>query len=93
MTDVKQVKVIVSGRVQGVFYRDNTRQAALETGVAGYVKNLANGSVEAVFQGEPEKVDQMIAWCRKGSPSSVVTDVKVISDPGLPDFSSFKISY
>jgi acylphosphatase len=93
MTDINQVKVIVTGRVQGVFYRDHTRQAAIETGVTGYVKNLADGSVEAVFQGEAEKVDQMIAWCRKGSPSSKVTNVKVIPDLGLPDFPSFTITY
>ncbi len=93
MTDINQVKVIVTGRVQGVFYRDHTRQAANETGVTGYVKNLPDGSVEAVFQGDQEKIDRMIEWCRRGSPSSVVTNVKVIPDPGLPDFSSFKISY
>ena len=61
-----RVHVIISGRVQGVFYHANTRGKAKRIGVSGWVKNLSNGNVKAVFEGEKNKVDDMIEWCRKG---------------------------
>ncbi|MCL4499645.1 MAG: acylphosphatase [Chloroflexi bacterium] len=73
----KRARVIVSGRVQGVYFRAFTRQAAEERGVAGWVRNLPDGRVEAAFEGAPEAVEDMIEWAREGSPSSVVTVVAV----------------
>ena len=86
-------KVVVSGRVQGVFYRAYTQRAAVECGVDGYVKNLADGSVEAVFQGEADRVEQMISWCRTGSPSSSVTHVTASDLSEDKIFSGFNITY
>jgi acylphosphatase len=73
--------VWVGGRVQGVWFRDACRRRAAQLGVAGWVRNLADGRVEAVFEGTPAAVMQMVEWCRTGPPRAVVTDVQVIEEP------------
>ncbi|MFD7735637.1 acylphosphatase [Kitasatospora phosalacinea] len=70
-------RVLVSGTVQGVFFRDSCRRAAAEAGVAGWVRNLPDGRVEAVFEGEPAAVDRMVAWMRHGPSRAVVERVEV----------------
>jgi acylphosphatase len=72
-----RVHVIISGRVQGVWYRASTKQKAEELGLAGWVKNTEEGNVEAVFEGDEAVVDEMIAWCWKGPPLAKVTDVEI----------------
>ena len=72
--------VFVTGTVQGVFYRANTRDAARGRGVDGWVRNLDDGRVEAVFEGPREAVEGMVAWCHDGSPAADVTDVSVEYD-------------
>jgi acylphosphatase len=67
--------VLVSGRVQGVSYRASTRDAARERGVDGWVRNLADGRVEAVFEGEESAVEEMIEWTHTGSPAADVESV------------------
>jgi acylphosphatase len=67
--------VFVSGKVQGVFYRDTTKQEADKRGVRGWVRNLKDGRVEAVFEGPADKVEEMVAWCKVGSPLSRPTFV------------------
>lgn len=66
------VKAIISGRVQGVFFRAETRKAARDIGVGGSVENLPDGTVKAFFQGEQADVARMLEWCKKGSPGSRV---------------------
>jgi acylphosphatase len=79
---------VVSGRVQGVFFRDTTRQRAEATGVAGWVRNTADGSVEAVFEGDPAAVDEMVEFSRRGPSRAEVASVQVVDeDPeGLTGF-------
>lgn len=80
--DRVRVRVFVSGRVQGVHYRANTRDAAHERGVDGWVRNLDDGRVEATFEGPRPAVEGLVEWCHTGSPSAVVDDVTVeYSDP------------
>lgn len=69
--------VLVSGRVQGVAYRACTVEMATELGVAGWVRNLPNGKVEAVFEGPEDPVEDMVAWCQQGPPAAVVKNVEV----------------
>ncbi|WP_107068219.1 acylphosphatase [Streptomyces sp. CT34] len=69
--------VIVSGRVQGVFFRDTCRQTALEHGVSGWVRNLPDGNVEAVFEGDEGRVAQMVDWAHQGPPAAAVEKVEV----------------
>lgn len=67
----------MSGRVQGVFFRDSCRQLAQQHSVNGWVRNLADGRVEAVFEGAPTGVERLVEWARHGPPRAVVTDVAV----------------
>ncbi len=88
MTDRIRAHVFVSGTVQGVFYRATTRDTARERGIDGWVKNLADGRVEAVFEGPEDDVEAMVEWCHEGSPAADVDDVSAeYDDPeGLEGF-------
>ncbi|RRJ33617.1 acylphosphatase [Halocatena pleomorpha] len=77
MSDRTRAHVFVSGRVQGVYYRATTREAATERGVDGWVKNLDDGRVEAVFEGPSGAVESMVEWCHTGSTRADVNDVTV----------------
>ena len=77
------VHVSVVGRVQGVGFRDALCSQALQRGVRGWVRNRRDGSVEAVFQGEPAAVEALLAWARLGPPAARVVDVK--SQPATGD--------
>ncbi|MFP4632298.1 MAG: acylphosphatase [Halobacteriales archaeon] len=74
---MKRAHVHVSGRVQGVYYRASTRDAARERGVSGWVRNLEDGRVEAVFEGSDDAVEEMVEWCHTGSPRASVEEVEV----------------
>jgi acylphosphatase len=74
---VERVRVVVTGRVQGVWFRDSCREQARSSGVGGFVRNRADGAVEAEFEGRSAAVARMIAWCREGPPRARVDDVQV----------------
>jgi acylphosphatase len=73
-------KVIVSGHVQGVFFRATCRDAAQSVGVSGWVSNEPDGTVHAAFEGEADAVSRMVDWCRQGPPQAVVMDVQVADE-------------
>ena len=77
MTPPRRVRVRIRGRVQGVFFRAATRARAESLGLAGSVRNLPDGSVEAVFEGPPERVASMLDWCGRGPAGAAVEDVDV----------------
>lgn len=77
-------KAIVSGKVQGVFYRATTREKALSLNLSGYAKNLPDGSVEVFAQGESADIEMLMDWLWKGSPASAVSSVTV-SDTSFSD--------
>jgi acylphosphatase len=80
--DRVRAHVFVSGRVQGVGYRANTRRTAREHDVDGWVRNLDDGRVEAVFEGPSYAVERLVDWCETGSPAAAVDDVAVdYADP------------
>lgn len=85
--------VKISGRVQGVFFRYETQALAEEIGVKGWVRNTPDGGVEAVFEGEKEKVERMLDFCRRGPPGAKVIGVEVKWEPYRGEFSSFDIRY
>ena len=92
---MEQVKatVLIKGKVQGVLFRAYTQETAQDLGLKGLVRNLPLRRVEAVFQGPRDKVEEAIAWCRRGSPSALVTEVTVSwSDPD-PELTGFEIRY
>ena len=71
-----RARVVVSGRVQGVFFRDETRRRARSLGVAGWVSNRRDGAVEAVFEGPRDPVESMVRWCGHGPSGAQVDDVQ-----------------
>jgi acylphosphatase len=85
---VKRSHVVVTGRVQGVFYRATCAESARRRGLGGWVRNLPDGRVEAVFEGPDADVDAMVAWCRRGPELAHVDAVEVTSEPlaGERDF-------
>lgn len=91
MSEKKAVHVIISGRVQGVFFRMETQRTAERLGVGGWVRNHADGTVEAVFEGETDKVDQAVDWCKKGPPNASVSDVTINEIDYTGEYASFSI--
>ncbi|MBN2282616.1 MAG: acylphosphatase [Deltaproteobacteria bacterium] len=89
----KRVHVYISGRVQGVFFRSETNDAAQRLGVTGWVRNLRDGRVEALFEGDDGAVEQMVAWCSQGPALSLVDHVETIEEEYRGEFSDFNIRY
>jgi acylphosphatase len=89
----KTIHAIIEGRVQGVYFRDCTRQEAQRLGLVGWVRNLPDGSVEALISGESGKVAKMVAWLDRGSPMSIVSRVTAIESVVNERFSEFTIRY
>jgi len=86
-------ELIIQGRVQGVFYRQSTKETALRLGLNGWVKNRADGSVAALFEGDKAIVEQAIAWCRQGPAAANVSDVNVNWLDYEGAYSSFEVRY
>ena len=85
--------VCIDGRVQGVCFRMDTRRAALERNLTGWVKNLPDGRVEAAFEGDNSDVKSMLKWCDTGPPLARVNRVVVEWKPYTGEFEGFKITY
>jgi len=85
--------VFISGLVQGVFFRWETRKNALKNNVKGWVRNLRDGRVEAVFEGEKEDIEKMIKFCEKGSPGAKVEKVEVKWENYKGEYENFEIIY
>ena len=89
--DHERAHVRVSGQVQGVFFRDSTRQKAEELGLAGWVKNLPDGRVEAVFEGPSDRVREMVRWCEEGPRNASVEDVNTDFEGSGGDLQGFEV--
>lgn len=88
--DLRRARVLVTGRVQGVFFRDSTREKAEGLGLSGWVRNLPDGSVEAVFEGDDERVREMVSWCEEGPPDARVQEVSA-EDEEPEDLRRFEV--
>lgn len=82
----------ISGRVQGVFFRANTWNQARSLGLAGWVRNLPDGRVETVFEGEELDAEAMLRWCRQGTPPARVANVEVIEEAATGEMADFEIA-
>ena len=89
--DQERAHVYVSGDVQGVFFRDSTRQKAEQLGLSGWVKNLPDGRVEALFEGPRQKVREIVSWCEPGPPHAAVENVEVELDTAREDLAGFEV--
>ena len=85
------VHVLISGRVQGVWFRASTRQKADQLGIKGWVRNTSDGRVEAVFEGQEELVREIVEWCYHGPPMAKVSNVEVKKQDSTEDFDSFSV--
>lgn len=84
---------IITGKVQGVFFRLETKYAAEGFGVAGWVRNKKDGSVEAVMEGDETRVTSLLAWCRKGPSNARVSHVEVTWQDPTGEFETFDVRY
>lgn len=91
MANETRVHIFVSGKVQGVYYRQNTLQKAQELGILGWVRNLSDGRVEAVMEGSKVDIEKMLAWCKEGPLDAKVEEVKIIHEEYKNEFSTFDI--
>ncbi len=90
---MKRMHVLISGRVQGVFFRAYTMETAQSLRLTGWVRNLADGSVEAVFEGKDEDINAMLDWCKKGPPYAIVREVDSREEPPTGEFRDFQITH
>jgi acylphosphatase len=90
-SDLQRARVRVSGQVQGVFFRDSTRQKAEELGLAGWVRNMPDGQVEALFEGPPEKVEEIVSWCKEGPQRASVEKVDADFESAGGDLEGFEV--
>ena len=93
MADVVRVHLVISGRVQGVAFRQSTVDEATRLGLAGWVRNLDDGRVEAVAEGDRPRVEALVAWCRRGPRLARVDDVAVKWEPPRDDLEAFDIAW
>jgi acylphosphatase len=89
---VTRADLLISGRVQGVFYRASAQQEAMRLGLVGEVRNLPDGQVEAIVEGPKERVEEFIDWCRRGPPSADVENVQVRWSKALGEFRTFMVA-
>ena len=90
---MERLHLTISGYVQGVFYRMHAQQTANAMGLVGWVRNSEDGGVEVVAEGEPDKLQKLLAWCRKGPPSATVTGIRDAWEPASGEFTDFSIRY
>jgi acylphosphatase len=93
MAENIRAHVIITGRVQGVAFRADTRWSAQQIGVSGWVRNRPDGSVEAVIEGERKRVEEMLAWCRRGPALARVDEMKLEWEPYTGEFERFNIAF
>lgn len=89
----QRVRVIVKGHVQGVFFRAETQRIAEGFNITGWVRNLSDGRVEALFEGSKEDIDRAIAWCRKGPRLASVDSVDIHYEQYEGKYEGFSITY
>ena len=90
---MKRIHVYIRGRVQGVFFRAATRRTATNLNLTGWVRNMDDGRVEAVFEGEDYDIEKMIAWCKVGPPLSRVENVTTTEEQHTGSFQDFGITH
>jgi len=89
----KNVHVTISGKVQGVWFRANTKDKAEQLDISGWIRNTPDGKVEAIFEGEEENIKEMLDWCNNGPPLAKVKEVKIEEREPTNKYKKFDIRY
>ena len=89
----KQIHIFVTGRVQGVFFRQSTKVMAIKNNVKGWVRNLDDGRVEIVAQGETQDIDNLAHWCKTGPANSRVDEFELSEENVSDEFETFEVRY
>ena len=90
---LKRIHIFITGRVQGVFFRQSTRVVAIKNNVNGWVRNLDDGRVEIVAEGETQNIDNLITWCKTGPANSRVDEFEFSEENSIGDFENFEVRY
>ena len=88
-----RIHVFISGRVQGVFFRSNTKRIADNLGIKGWVRNLPDGRVEVVAEGKKDRIDDLIKFLKKGPEAGIVDNVEIETKDFIGEFQGFSIRY
>ena len=88
---MKRIRVIILGKVHGVSFRASAKEKADSLGVSGWIKNNQDGTVEAIFEGEEKKIEEILRWCREGPDLAKVKNVKVSEESYKGEFKDFKV--
>lgn len=88
-----RVRLIIEGRVQGVWFRDSTRHKAMALGVTGWVRNRRDGTVEVLAEGPEERVKELVSWCHEGPPAAKVSRVHEIQEDWQGEFNAFDLVF
>jgi acylphosphatase len=89
----KRIHIFIVGRVQGVFFRQSTRVMAIKNNVTGWVKNLNDGRVEIIAEGETQNIDNLIIWCKTGPANSRVDEFELSEENFTSEFENFEVRY
>ena len=89
----KRIHIFIVGRVQGVFFRQSTRVMAIKNNINGWVRNLDDGRVEIVAEGEQQNIDNLTNWCKTGPANSRVDEFKLIEEIYADEFENFEVRY
>jgi acylphosphatase len=91
--EIARLHIVIEGIVQGVFYRASTIEESGKLGLTGWVKNCSDGRVEAVFEGDIDKIEQIVEWCKKGPPGAEVSNIETVWERATGEYDSFTIKY
>ena len=86
-----RVHIFITGKVQGVYFRQNAALKAQELNVSGWIRNLKDGRVEAVFEGEKTNINKLLNWCKQGPKDAIVRNTETINEPFKNEYSDFQI--
>ena len=90
---LKRIHIFVIGRVQGIFFRQSTRVIAIKNNVNGWVRNLDDGRVEIVAEGEKQNIDNLVNWCKTGPANSRVDEFELLDENYTDEFENFEVRY
>ena len=89
----KRIHIFITGRVQGVFFRQSTRVMAIKNNVNGWIRNLDDGRVEIVAEGETQNIDNLVTWCKTGPANSRVDEFELLNEDSTGEFENFDVIY